>query len=206
MGSDSFSDLLQKIRAKPALFPLFATTAWSLWYQWNKSRLQKNSLPLRNIVGFAKDYLRKFKDLESTSSHRLRVVPRRWLPPATGLVKTNYDGAMYGELDKAGIGVEIRNSEGQVLAALSEQIVKPQTVEILELLADRQAVKFTTELGYTQFVREGESESTINLLRGKGRENSQGGHLIKDIMSQSNSFQSISFAHVGRQGNALTHA
>lgn len=113
---------------------------------------------------------------------------------------------MYGELDKAGIGVEIRNSEGQVLAALSEQIVKPPTVEILELLAARQAVKFTTELGYAQFVREGESESTINLLRGKGMENSQGGHLIKDIMSQSNSFQSISFAHVGRQGNAVTHA
>ena len=60
---------------------------------------------------------------------------RRWLPPAAGSVKTNYDGAMYGELEKVGIGMVIRNCEGHVLAALSEQIVKPPLVEILELLA-----------------------------------------------------------------------
>ena len=37
-------------------------------------------------------------------------------------------------------------------------------------------------------------------------ENSWGGHLIKDIKSQLNSFLSISFAHVGWQGNAIVHA
>ena len=75
MSLESFSDLLQKVRAKPALLSLFAVTAWSLWYQRNKSRLQKNSLPLHNIVGFTKDYLHKVRDLESTSSYRHWVVP-----------------------------------------------------------------------------------------------------------------------------------
>ena len=37
-------------------------------------------------------------------------------------------------------------------------------------------------------------------------ENSCGGHIIKDILSQSNSFLSISFAHVDRQGNDVAHA
>ena len=54
-------------------------------------------------------------------------------------------------------------------------------------------------------VCEGDSESVVNSLRGPGMENSQGGHLIKDIKSQSNSFLSISFAHVGRQGNVVAH-
>ena len=93
-----------------------------------------------------------------------------------------------------------------MLAALSEQLVKPPSVEILELLVARRAVKFTTELGYAQFVCEGDSESVVNSLRGSGMENSWGGHIIKDILSQSNSFLSISFAHVGRQGNAVAHA
>lgn len=36
--------------------------------------------------------------------------------------------------------------------------------------------------------------------------NSKGGHLLKDILSQSNSFQSNSFYHVGRQDNTVAHA
>ena len=55
-------------------------------------------------------------------------------------------------------------------------------------------------------VCEGDSESVVNSLRGPGMEISQGGHLIKDNKSQSNSFLSISFVHVGRQGNAVAHA
>ena len=121
-------------------------------------------------------------------------------------MKTNYDGAMFGESDMAEIGVVIRNSEGQVLAALSKQIVKPPSVEILELLTARRAVSFTAESGHDQFVCEGNFEAVVNSLRGFGMENSQGGHLIKDIVSLSNSFLSISFAHVRRQGNAVAHA
>ena len=34
----------------------------------------------------------------------------------------------------------------------------------------------------------------------------QGGHILKDILSHLNSFQSCSFSHIGRQGNAVVHA
>ena len=104
----------------------------------------------------------------------------------------------------AGIGVVVRNSE--VLAALSKQIVKPPIVEILELLTARRAVSFTAKSGFDQFICEGDSESVVNSLRRTGMENSRGGHLIKDIAYLSNSFWSISFAHVRRQGNAVAHA
>ena len=46
----------------------------------------------------------------------------------------------------------------------------------------------------------------VNALKDSGINHSRGRHLIKDILSYSNSFQSISFAHVGRQGNAVVHA
>ena len=55
-------------------------------------------------------------------------------------------------------------------------------------------------------VCEGDFELVVNSLRGLGMENSWGGHIIKDILSQSNSFLSISFTHVGRQDNAVAHA
>ena len=34
----------------------------------------------------------------------------------------------------------------------------------------------------------------------------QGGHILKDILSHLNSFQSCSFSHIGRQGNAVAYA
>ena len=64
-------------------------------------------------------------------------------------MKINYDGAMFRESDRAGLGVVIRSCEGQVVAALSKQIAKPPTVEILELLAARRAIFFSAELGHT---------------------------------------------------------
>ena len=44
-------------------------------------------------------------------------------------MKIKFDGALFGESDCAGLGVVIRNSDGKVLAALSEKIVKPQSAK-----------------------------------------------------------------------------
>ena len=125
-------------------------------------------------MDFAKNYISDFRDGVSLSVQRKRAVPRKWSPPVADQVKINYDGAMFGESDMAGIGVVIRNCEGQVMAALSEQIVKPPTVDFLELLAARRAVSFSTQLDYVQGVCEGNSESVVNALKGSGMKNSRG--------------------------------
>ena len=65
-----------------------------------------------------------------------------WSPPYENQVKINFDGALFGESDSAGIGVVIRNSGGRVLAALSEKILKPQSADLVEILAARRAVLF----------------------------------------------------------------
>ena len=42
---------------------------------------------------------------------------------------------MFSERNKAGIGIVIRNSAGEIIAALSEKIHKPSSMAILEMLA-----------------------------------------------------------------------
>ena len=91
----------------------------------------------------------------------LQTVNRLFLGGGILLLKTNYDGAMFRESDKVGNGVVIRNSEGKVLATLSEKIVKPLAVEIVELLAARRAMSFTAELGFTKFVCKGDFEFVV---------------------------------------------
>ena len=43
----------------------------------------------------------------------------------------------------------IRNNEGQVLVALSEKVMMPAIVEILEMLAARKAATFARDLRFS---------------------------------------------------------
>ena len=102
-------------------------------------------------------------------------------------MKINFDGAMFGESDEAGLRVVIHNTEGQVMAALPEKIKKPHSVQIVELLATRRAVKFSIETGFCHAIFEGDSEVIIKSIQGNSMLNSLDGHLIKDILSYANS-------------------
>ena len=203
---NSFTELLKLIQSRPHSVALFAATAWSIWYHRNKSRLNDTTLPLEKISGFARDYIQDFNKLITIPPCSHHSVQRRWSPPIPDYWKVNFDGAMFGESDDAGIGVVIQNSNGKVRAALSEKIKKPPNAEILELLAAKRAVLFSLETGTLKAEIEGDAESVIKALQYGGWERAQGGHLIKDIAATKNSFQSISFSHVGRQGNAVAHA
>ena len=100
----------------------------------------------------------------------------------------------------------IRNLEGEVMATLSKKIVKPQAAELIEILAARRAVLFSTETGFYNSVFEGESSIVIKLLHDRNVSHSQGGHILKDILSHLNSFMSCSFSDISRQRNAVAHA
>ena len=65
---------------------------------------------------------------------------------------------------------------------------------------------FSCDLGFHNPVFEGNSTSVIKLLQDRCLLHSQGGHILKDIVSHLISFQSCSFSHIGRQGNVVAHA
>ena len=89
------------------------------------------------------------------------AIATKWSPPLGKGYKTNYDGAVFEESGEAGIGVVVRNGNGVVLAALSEKIPYPGTVELVEILATRRAVRFIVELGMAQSIFEGDSEIEV---------------------------------------------
>ena len=103
----SFFELLKLIQTKPHTIALFAATAWSIWYHRNKLRLDEPSKPLGQIRRFAQDYIRDFQNLTCIPSCLVHTASQRWCPPANDVWKVNFDGAMFGESDEAGIGVVI---------------------------------------------------------------------------------------------------
>ena len=89
----------------------------------------------------------------------IHQVPTKWRPPCSNIYKANFDGVVFQELQKAGIDVVIRNSNGEVIGALSESYSPPTTVEDVEAIACRKALSFAINLGLENVVFEGDSKT-----------------------------------------------
>ena len=129
-----------------------------------------------------------------------------WKPPNAALLKTNFDGAVFDDLGAAKIGVVVRNSLGEVLAALSEIIPLPSSIVALETIAARRAVLFVRELGFSGTIFEGDFEEAISAIKKQSFKHPVVGHLVKDIVSSVSMFQYYSFSHTRLHGNVLAHA
>ena len=118
----------------------------------------------------------------------------------------NYDGAIFQEQGKVGIGVVIRNLEGGVMASLSQQIPLPTIVAQVEALAVCRVVEFARELGFIRVIIEGDSESICKDLSNLSPSLALHGLLIRDAQELAHSFLKISFSHVCHQGNVVSHS
>ena len=95
----------------------------------------------------------------------------------------------------------VRDSEGLVIAALSERIHLPPTVATLEALACKRSILFAIELGLQEVVFEGNSEVIFKLLTVEQPCMSAFGHIIEDSHSLAARLRLATFTHTKRQGN-----
>ena len=129
---------------------LFAMMVWSIWTQRNQVRLRQNALALHQIALLSKERYAKFLACQILPIVRQPRTSCRWLPPPIGYVKTNFDGAVFFNENKAGLGVIIRDSSDLVLASCSEILSKAYTSNEVEALAWAKTLSFAKELGITK--------------------------------------------------------
>ena len=79
----------------------------------------------------------------------------RWKSPEPGFYKVNFDGALFLDQRCAGFGVVVRDLVGLVIAALSQRVRLPGSVDVVEALAARRAICFAKELSLHHLVIEG---------------------------------------------------
>ena len=86
--------------------------------------------------------MQEFQQVRCCPRKKVRAQRSRWKPPDTGFVKANFDGAIFEDISVASIGVAVRNEHGEVVVAMAEKILMPNSVFTLETLAARRAVLF----------------------------------------------------------------
>ena len=132
-------------------------------------------------------------------------VDLRWKPPNSSVYKITFDGALFLEQRCAGLGVVVRDLVGLIIAALSQRLRLPGSVDVMEALAACRAIRFAWELNLHHVMIEGDSLRVIQAIIDTRPVQTLYGHIIDEIRLLSSLF-TCSFLHVNRKGNMLAHA
>nr|XP_023929395.1 uncharacterized protein LOC112040733 [Quercus suber] len=122
----------------------------SLCQSGNKIRLKEECLSTKKVFDTASSYLAKYQKKFLMIKVKSILGRTKWRPLMGEMYRTNFDGAVFADSREAGIRVVICNSNGEVVSTLSEKILYPDSVEILEALAARRAAQFAVEVGICQ--------------------------------------------------------
>ena len=129
----------------------------------------------------------------------------RWVPPPQAVYKLNYDAAVFEDSASSGFGAVIRNSTGEVMAAMT---VKGPTVrgsEVAELLACRKALEFAIDAGFSVLIVEGDSVSVTRWIASGSDIQSTMGNVVGDIRHLLGSLEWASVSCTKRNGNRVAH-
>lgn len=75
-----------------------------------------------------------------------------WRPPPRDMLKINFDGALFTADKKSDIGVVKRNSQGLIIASLSQVLPQDYTVAEVEAFAAIRALQFARELDISETI------------------------------------------------------
>ena len=143
----------------------------------------------------------------SSTTQEVRPDPlrRRWRGPPEDWVKVNTD-ASFSALSASGAsGVVLRNSQGEVIAALARAYTNIADVTMAEALAARDGVLLASEQAATKVILEVDNLQVASLIRSEnGLRSAISGiwHEIKELSSLFSAFD-VSFVH--REGNEAAH-
>ena len=114
-----------------------------VWNQRNKVHVNLAEQAKQKLAQFRADW--QNTEVQVTDSN---IGGSSWSSPQDGLVKINFDRAIFSESNQSGVGVVIRDNNGAVLASCSEKIHQAYKPDEVEALAALKAVTFAHELGF----------------------------------------------------------
>ena len=111
----NFKELLSWILNNHGNPELFVMMMWGLWRQRNQVRLNKPCCPSDLITVQVKEKLDEFSATIPTKPPAMPRLRTKWKPLDARCFKINFDGVIFRQENKSGIGVVVRDHPGDVL-------------------------------------------------------------------------------------------
>ena len=205
----NFRDLLNKFMQVDDDFrpEMFAIISWSLWNRRNALHFGHETLPIVKINSVACTLLHDFINSQILDAPPVwPVVQHQWCPLEQGLVKVNFDAALFKHKNSARLGAIVRDWRGANLGALSMPVLLSSTIAELEALACLRAIQFATNLGLQRVIFEGDLTTIISAVSHGYSVMVSFGNIIDDVRHLLPRFSVVSFNHVHRLGNVVADA
>ena len=152
------------------------------------------------------DYLNEFQQSQDQLNPQLqRLTTNTWVAPTDLVYKLNFDATIFKELNCSGVGVIIRNANGEVMAAMSAKGPPVEDSEVAEALACRKAMEFAIDAGFSELIIEGDNVAVMSSLSHGGPNLSRIGHVVQDIQWLATGLRWAQFSHVKRSANSVAH-
>ncbi|KAL0011083.1 hypothetical protein SO802_006191 [Lithocarpus litseifolius] len=155
-GCEDFTDILWKFieiePSSPMNLELFITICWGIWLNRNEVR---NGEPVKSggeIVRRALYLVDEFFPANLPAQNKASAKEVKWSALPRNKLKINVDGAIFKNVREAGVGVIIRDSQGQVVATQSKKIPFPIGAIEAEALAVESGILFASNLGMTEVI------------------------------------------------------
>ncbi|XP_042958163.1 uncharacterized protein LOC122293740 [Carya illinoinensis] len=129
----------------------------------------------------------------------------RWKAPAKDQVKVNWDATLNIKEGRMGIGVVIRDENGDVMVSLCSQKRNVQDPLVAELQALRQAMKLCANLNITEVIFEGDALKVVRAVNNPESSWEWYGQVVKDIKEVLRNRTSWKVIHAYRESNCVAH-
>lgn len=173
----------------------------SLLVSWSQ---KPHQIIIERVKRLVEDYNKYNTKIYGRSSRTLSQSSSTWKAPPLDLIKINCDAS----LDTGGwigLGVVARNAIGDVLFAGTRTRARWSPV-----IAECKALTFGLQLAHrhdlTKIIVETDCQVLINRITKNSISSADLDSLLEDILQASSNFEFISWMHVRRGGNAVTHA
>ena len=202
---DVMWQLVKHSSTSPGLMEKMMSLCWEIWKERNSVRNGSGKRESKVLVRNAASLVEEYNAANERVVFKNPEFSTKWHPPDSPRFKMNVDAAVFSDLRAMGAGMVIRDSQGQVLAAMCKRI--PANLSALDAEAKSMeiAVHFVWEMGFREVYFKTDSSNLKNILTGLSEAPASLEPITASILAQLDKFRFISFCHVKRDGNRPGH-
>lgn len=181
-----------------------------LWYRRNKFVFEKKFWGPVRVVQTAVTVLEGFYSANEKRANMNKGEGGErgrcyWRCPTDVAFKVNFDGAVDKGLSKVGMGVVIRDRQGEVVAAMSISRRDVQNPFLAEGMALWRAMVFCIETGIVDVIFEGDAKELIEVVMSDEEVDSWGGQIVEDIKQLRYQHRNWKVVFRHRESNEVAH-